>query len=226
MRVKKKKHENLSNANIRHVMTLLTPSDGAFQKPITKKEACEILNISYNTLRLQKIIDEYKEHTKFVEKRKSQNRGKRARPAEITQVLFEYLSGEPVSEIAKGLFRSSGFVRGIIERIGVPQRPTGAERHRVAFLPEVCISELYEVGMVVWSAKYHAPAIIIKEIKNDRYERDYGSRCYQISVIEQVDASESYFKHIESGGFYAFALAYDLGSLEHLKKYDVNLNKI
>jgi len=55
-RVKAKEHENLSEANIKKVIELLEA-----EKPITKKEACEVLNISYNTTRLSKIIEEFKE---------------------------------------------------------------------------------------------------------------------------------------------------------------------
>ena len=51
--VKKQDHERLDDATIGRVVSLL----GA-EKPITKKAACETLNISYNTARLKKIIDE------------------------------------------------------------------------------------------------------------------------------------------------------------------------
>ena len=50
-----KKHENLTKANIAKVIDLLEA-----EKPITKKEACSILNITYNTTRLGNIITEYK----------------------------------------------------------------------------------------------------------------------------------------------------------------------
>ena len=55
--VKKRSHEKLTDTNIRHVMQLLDA-----ESPITKKEACSILNISYNTTRLKTIIEEYKEN--------------------------------------------------------------------------------------------------------------------------------------------------------------------
>ena len=38
------------------------------ESPITKKEACGILNIRYNTTRLKKIIDDYLELSKELEK--------------------------------------------------------------------------------------------------------------------------------------------------------------
>ncbi len=54
--VKAKDHEKLDDATIERVMALLND-----EKPITKKAACEILNISYNTTRLGAIIDGYLE---------------------------------------------------------------------------------------------------------------------------------------------------------------------
>ena len=54
-----KKHENLTQANISKVIEYLNPKDGS--KPITKKEACSILNIAYNTTRLGNIIAEFEE---------------------------------------------------------------------------------------------------------------------------------------------------------------------
>ena len=54
--VKKKDGEKLDDANIERVIGLLNQ-----EKPITKKAACEALNISYNSTRLTRIIDEYHE---------------------------------------------------------------------------------------------------------------------------------------------------------------------
>ena len=203
----------------------VSPPNQTTCKPITKKEACAILNINYNTTRLKKIIDEYKEHEEFVTRRKADNRGKRASSTEIIQVITEYLEGEPVAEIAKRLFRSSGFVVGIVKRVGVPRRPVG-DRKTFDFLPEACICSSFQPNQIVWSAKYHSAAIVVKQLEDERYEQDYGSECYQISIIERIDSSDSYFKHIESGGFNAFALAYDIGSLEHLKEYGIDLKNI
>ena len=45
--IRKKKEEQLSETNINKVIDLLSAD-----KPITKKEACGILNIAYNTTRL------------------------------------------------------------------------------------------------------------------------------------------------------------------------------
>jgi hypothetical protein len=228
-RVKKKAHENLTDVNLRKVISLLVPpsatSNGPGKKPITKKEACSILNITYNTTRLGKIIDEFQEKEAFVAKRKAQNRGKRASEGEITEVIGAHLQGDPISQIAAGLYRSSGFVRGIIERVGVPTRPNSAEaRAKVGLLPDSCIAESFGRGEVVWSAKYHAPAVVKKPIAG--LEDKYLGTCYQVYVMERVDATDSYFPYVEHGGFNAYCPFYDLGKLEHLEQFGISLKNI
>src|SRR5210317_1786101 len=139
--MRKKKHENLTQANITKVIELLNPTDGS--KPITKKEACGILNIAYNTTRLGNIISEHNETMEFRAKRKAQNKGKAATPQEIKTTVGMYLEGSNISDIAKALYRSPAFVKGIIERIGVPQKlsMTDYEGRRNAMLPEQCVAE-------------------------------------------------------------------------------------
>ena len=96
--IKAKTHEKLTETNIAHVIELLSA-----EKPITKKEACSILNISYNTTRLARIIQEHKETVEFRERRKAYNKGKGATEMEIKQVVNFYLDGSNVSDIAKSL---------------------------------------------------------------------------------------------------------------------------
>ena len=236
--VKKKEYEKLSDSNIQKVCDLLSG-----EKPITKKEACSILNIKYNTTRLQRIIDEYLQKKENIEKRKSANRGRPASELEIRQAITEYLDGDPISEIAKGLFRSSSFVRGIIERTGVPQRPTSKEaRVGVGIIPDSCVADEFRPGEIVWSARHHTTAIIKRELTVEYqetckglntidYEKKYGAKMYQIYVTEHVDHSripedKDFFPHIDRGGYNATALAYDLGRLSHLEKFGIDLQRI
>ena len=69
--IRSKSGEKLSYDNIERVISHLEQ-----ENPITKKEACEMLNIRYNTTRLQRIIDEHLDTRAFKERRKSQNKGK------------------------------------------------------------------------------------------------------------------------------------------------------
>jgi hypothetical protein len=232
-RLKKKEHENLSSSNIEKVITLLSGDS-----PITKKEACSLLNIAYNTTRLQKIVDEYHEQKDYVSLRKSQNKGKAATKAEIAEAVTEYLRGQSVAEIAKGLYRSSGFVKGILDRVGVPQRQVGEdERKDPDYLPEECCSEIFEEGEIVWSAKHHTTAIVRKEISvsyqaeqagfiDVNYEKKWSSRCYSIWVVEDIDEDKDLWARVATGGYNAYSLAYDLGKLSHLQEYGVDLTRI
>ena len=93
------------------------------------------------------------------------------------------------------------------------------EKTRAALLPDQCVRTSFREGQRVWSAVYHAPAIIKKVYDDPKYFDKYGSDAYQIYVMESVDAEGSYFEHITKGGFNAVTLAYDIGSLEHLEEY-------
>ena len=63
--IKKKDYENLTKSNIQRVIKLLES-----EKPITKKEACQMLRITYNTTRLARIIEDHKDQEAFVALRK------------------------------------------------------------------------------------------------------------------------------------------------------------
>ena len=236
-RLKKKSHEKLTAQNIQHVISLLNPTSSQ-TKPITKREACSILNISYNTTRLDKIIQDFHEQREYRSRRVSENRGRPARPDEIQDIVKEYLSGENVSNIAKGLYRSAAFVKNILERIGVPQRPTKIEgRKQEYYLPEQCVADDFEKGEIVWSATHHAPAVIDKKLSKDYQESrpgiqtvdylsKYGCECYSIYVRQKPSGEAEFWNMPDIGGFYAFALAYDLGKLKHLEEYGVDLEKL
>ena len=48
---------------------------------------------------------------------------------------------------------------------------------------------------------------------------------YQIFVITMTDFDTKYFGFQKIGGFWSHALAYDLGSLRHLKEYGIDIYK-
>ena len=228
MAIRKKAGEKLDEATLDRVSALLNQDN-----PITKKEACEMLNISYNTTRLGKILDDFNETTSYREVRKSQNRGKKATDMETKEAIETYLSGETITDISKRLYRSTTFVKNILDRVGVPEKLPKTKRKGPAYLPDECVSESFEKGEKVWSASYHAPAIIkqeyTKEYQNENagiqyvnYEEKYGCSLYSIWVIEGETEWNDHFGYI-MGGFAADQLAYDLGSLKHLEEYGVRL---
>jgi len=207
----------LTETNISKVISLLEA-----ETPITKKEACSILNIAYNTTRLNKIIQEFKDTMDFRARRKAQNKGKGATAQEITTTVQMYLEGSNVSEIAKALYRSPAFIKGIIERLGVPQKlsMTDYEGRRNALLPDQCVAEEFEPEERVWAIRQNYPAVVKREIEPDKAE-DRGYKMYLCYTIEctQDDLKDTYFPHLEYAGKFHVLPAYEMGSLKHLQQY-------
>ncbi len=222
--VRTKSYEKLDETNLQRVWEALNSSS-----PITKKEACEMLNITYNTTRLNRILEEHTDTMQYRAKRKSQLKGTKATPDEIKQVIEWYLSEHPVSEIAQRMYRSSTFVKNIINKVGVPEKRPKTEqgaKHKVGFLPEECVSESFEVGERVWCARYDLPGIIKKVMPNTKqtnYKDKYGVDCYHVYVIEITNFDTPNFGYQEVGGYNSHQLAYDLGSLKHLQKYGADI---
>ena len=215
--VRKKSHEKLDDANIQRVLDYLRQD-----KPITKKEACAMLNISYNTTRLNSIMVDFEETLEFRAKRKSQNRGRKATDYEIKQSIEMYLDEQPVSSIASALYRSSTFVRNLLDRVGVPQkRPKTLQgmSEKIGYLPDECVSENFEPGEKVWCARYDLPARIVR----GEHDSKHDCTVYHVYVIELTNFESKYFGFIKEGGFHAHFASYDLGSLRHLNKYDINI---
>jgi hypothetical protein len=221
-RIKKKESEKLTDSNIEYVISLLQA-----EKPITKKEACEILRISYNTTRLNNIISQYKEDREYREKRKKEKRGRPADKSEIGFIVEGYLEGNSLVDISRKVYRSVSFVKNVVETVGVPSRVSGAAAHETEYLPDPCVSENFSPGEIAWAANYHKPCEI-KEQLPEKYNSLYGTNCYKVWIKEEVTLKDDtqYYMSSSSGGFNAFIPAYDLGKLSHLSEYGVNVDRI
>ena len=181
------------------------------------------------------IIQNHEEQKEYVTKRKSQNRGKAASDAEICEAVTDYLQGSTVSDISRRLYRSAGFVKTLLEKVGVPHRPSNEEERReLEYFPDECVSEDFDVGEIAWSSTYHSTVIVdqklTKQYISDKsglqafdYERKYGTHCYSVYVLQKVQTEDL---DIQTGGFSAYVPAYELGKLEHLKKYGLDLSRI
>ena len=66
--IRKKGHEKLDDANLQRVLDHLNAD-----QPITKKEACSMLNITYNTTRLNSIMVDFEDTLQHRAKRRAQN---------------------------------------------------------------------------------------------------------------------------------------------------------
>jgi hypothetical protein len=156
----------LTEANILRVIDLLEPKEG---KPGTKKDACQILGIAYNTTRLTTIIDQYKAKKAKDAERRAALRGKPATQDEINFVIQEYMEGATVDSISKSLYRSSGFVKQLLEKFDVPIRASSTDYFRPELIPEGAMRDRFALGEIVYSARYDSCARIDKESHDPRY---------------------------------------------------------
>lgn len=214
-KVKAKDYEDLSNANIRKVIAALNASPA-----ISKKEACEVLKISYNTSRLSKIIEEFTSRQEDIKRLKDKKKGLPATPDEMKYIITEYISGTPIYKISEMMYRSSNFIKTIVDQVGIPEREANVSALKPQLIPESCIATEFEIDEIAWSAAHRAKCRIIKRLADDYYVPKYGVPCYNIYVLEESKESHS------EGGFFSSHLAYDLGKLSHLEAYGIKVNDL
>ena len=199
--IKKRDYEKLDDPTVSRVISLLNDKE----KPITKTEACKILNISYNTSRLAKIIEEYKDKIEYAKKRRAQNRGKPFSEYEVKDIVISYLKGEGVTNIANRLFRSLNSVQKVLEDNKVPTRKAKGSYAKPELIPEENMSEEFSDGELVWSARYNCVAEVIKL----RQVSPVHGNVYQLWVYGQTME-------------FANQPAYELGKMSILKTLGIS----
>jgi len=120
--------------------------------------------------------------------------------AEISFVIQSYLEGATVDHVSSSLYRSSTFVKTILERCGVPIRQVGHSYFTPGMVPDEAVRESFKVGEKVYSMRYDSLARIDGEFKPGVY------RLFLLS---------------EKQNQYAYQPAEELASLEHLVKLGV-----
>ncbi len=197
-------NENLTDANIAKVISLLNPTkDG--EKPITKKSACEILRISYNTARLDMLIRQYKEKVENDKLQRAKRRFTPATQAEKELIITSYLEGDSMADIAKRIYRSANFVSNILERYGCPRRGNGNPDYwHPELIPEKAMKLEFAIGEKVWSARYKSMARI-----ESVYEKQPG--VYRIWLESEATKQ------------FAYQPYWELASLEHLKQQGITI---
>lgn len=189
-------NERLDDNNIKKVIDLLE-----CEKPITKKAACELLNISYNTTRLSAIIQKYKDKKETDKKLRAQKRGKPLQPDEIKYIVSSYLEGTSVEHIANALHRPSTVVVNALDNYHVPRRNKKYDYFKPGLIPDDAVRTVFKAGEKVYSTRYDSLCVIEQEVQ---YKPE---RVYRIWLL-----SERWHQ-------YAYQPASELASLEHLKEY-------
>lgn len=208
--VKVRDGEKLDDSTVERVIDLL---EG--EQPITKKTACQILNIPYNTTRLGNIIADYMDKKERRKKNFEKNKGKPLSDMDISLIVKGALTGETISEMSEMLFISPQRVNRVIYDLGVPRKDSGHDYVKVAPLPDECVLSKVSIGQIVWSARYQSAAEVIKY---EGRSRDGLSDVYRIYVYERTESRRR-------GGFYASQRIEELGRLHHLEKY-IDINKL
>jgi hypothetical protein len=196
--------ELMTDANISKVIRLLEPEVGT--KPITKKDACQILGMAYNTTRLGTIIDEFKKKQARDAERRAALRGKPASKEDMVYIISEYLSGETVDSISKMTYRSPTFIKNILESNAVPIRVPGHTYFDPQLIPDGAVRDRFKIGEIVYSARYDSIARVDLEQKTDKY-----GFIYRIWLLSD--------KWLQS----AYQEASELASLEHLREMGVRI---
>lgn len=160
--VRQKDGEDFSPTKIEEIILLLEAD-----KPITKKDACARVGMSYNVARLKKIIDEYKEDKAYHEKRKKELRTQPLTKEDNAFIVSSYLEEANLSLIADDTHRSIAVIKRVLERFNIPLRSTETTYQTPIQLNN--ISEEYTNNDLVYSARYDEPAYIIKKLTIEVY---------------------------------------------------------
>lgn len=168
----------------------------------TKKDACAILGIAYNTTRLASIIEKYLDNKARDAAKRAEKRGKPATPAEISYTIQSYLEGATVESISNALYRGSTFVNSILDSCSVPRRQSAHSYFKPGLVPELAMRDSFKVGEKVYSMRYDSLARIDGEFKPGVY------RLFLLSDKWQE---------------FAYQEASELASLEHLRQYGVSI---
>ncbi len=198
--------EKLDDATIASVIKLLEPEEG---KAITKKLACELLHIAYNTTRLGTIIEKYKEKKARQARMRAEKRGKPVSIDEVRSIISAYLlDSDPISSIVDDTYRSADVVKRVLEEYNVPIRGTGNTYFKPEMVPEGAMRTEFVIGEIVYSMRYDSCAkvegIFPKKSKD-------GETAYRIWLLSD--------KWKES----AFQPTSELASLSHLKELGIKL---
>ena len=193
--------EKMTDINIIRVIKLLEPDEG---KPITKKDACQMLGMAYNTTRLTSIIEEFKQKQQRIAEQKAKLRGKPITDNERISIIQEYLSGATIESITKMTYRGSHLIKQVLEDNNVPIRQPGHNYFTPQLIPDGAVRDRFQCDEIVYSTRYDSLA----KIKIEKFDPKHGY-IYSMWLL-----SEKWLQ-------WCWQPAYELASLEHLRKIGV-----
>ena len=193
--------ERLDDASMEKVIAALEQ-----ERPITKKAACDMLAIAYNTTRLGTLIEKYKEGKARDAARRAKLRGTPATNEETVYIIQEYLEGATIDAITKSTYRPANFVKYVLESNNVPIRATSHDYFKPELIPDGAVRERFSVGEIVYSARYDSTA----RIDAEQFDKRHGW-VYRVWLLSE--------RWLQS----AYQEATELASLEHLRTLGVKV---
>ncbi len=225
--IKENKGEKLSPDNVERVISLLNPVDGS--KPITKTNACQVLNIKYNTARLDRIISDHIEKRENDKRRRDAVKGKPLEDHDINYIIEEVLLGQSVEAISKAIYRSAGIIKNAIKSVGIPGY---SDEDSFGMFPEACMAtEFMEPvrnaeGKIVKEEVVYYPKedclVVIDKLITTNYAKQSAG---MMDVDYDKKVMKLYRVYSKDTGYHTVYAA-DLASLKHLEKYGVNFQKL
>lgn len=94
-------------------------------KGMTKKHVCSTLGITYNTKKLDSIIEEFNAKNTRLEELKKQARSKKLTDLEKNYIVKEYNSGVAISKLAEDRFLTPQRIKAVLTELNVPLRGRG-----------------------------------------------------------------------------------------------------
>lgn len=167
----------------------------------TKKAACDVLGIAYNTKRLDKLLDEHVKKQEVDKKVRAKKRKQAVTDIEVAEWVTSYLNGASLSQLSDTYFRSIQVIKYHLEKHGAMLRQAKVDKLNPPMLPDLCVADEFEEGQYVWSSAYNCVAIVKSKFKN----------AYRIHVLGNGVQEFSYQP------------ASELGCLKHLQKLGVRL---
>ena len=189
--------EKMTDSNLSRVIRLLEPEEG--KKPITKKDACQMLGMAYNTTRLSTIIEQFRERQRRTAEQRAKLRGKPLTKDEKIFIIQEYLSGATIDSITKSTYRGVTIIKQVLDEYSVPLRIPGQNYFNPQLIPDGATRDKFEVGEVVWSARYGSLAKIYSEkldpkhghiyhmwLMDDKWRQYCWQPHYELASLQQI----------------------------------------
>lgn len=183
----------------------------ALESGATKKVACEILGIKYNTTRLNTLIEKHQNSQEDLKRLRKKKRGTPVSDHELVSMIEMYFEDYSLEEIAKRSHRPMGLIKYHLETVGATLKcRTKVSPLNPPLVPEECQKDEFAVGENVWVSGYNCLGEIISEIPDSTRE----DKVYKIYLLDKYNHR------------YVFYAAYELGSLEHLKTLGLKLSNL